>query len=100
VDRHEQTQCRGTGIDFSQSFELTTPTDLGLVCFNLKNAPEKNTERFMTHLQSMPEDGAAFLVYPSQWQGMPFVRIALAGVNTSLNDVKTFWQLCEAWQAR
>jgi glutamate/tyrosine decarboxylase-like PLP-dependent enzyme len=84
-------------IDRSDEFELIAKTDLGLVCFALKDASQM--ERYLKCLEQSGQMGQRFLVYPSMVEGRQFIRVALGGANTSLDHVKELWSdLKEAQQ--
>lgn len=82
-------------IQSSDNFELVVETDLGLVCFHPVDSGA--TESLVNYLQSAP--GNRYLVYPSKINGKLFIRVALGGSNTTLEDVKQFWQTCLNWHA-
>jgi len=82
-------------IDESDDFTLTVENDLGLVCFSPKDS--NKTGDLIAYLQNDNNDNPGFLLYPSQINGEAFIRVALGGVNTSFNDVESFWKTCEQW---
>lgn len=86
-------------VKASQRFELPVKTDLGLVCFKLKAPSSRPLEDLVRHLQTVQNGGGPFLVYPSQLCGEAIIRVALGGVNTKMEDVKSFWQECENWSS-
>lgn len=82
-------------IDKDKNFEQVATTDLGLVC--LKPKKNKSVASLIQSLQSESDMHSPYLIYPSKLNGEEFIRIALGGVNTSLENVKQFWLMCQHW---
>ena len=82
-------------IDRDNSFEQVVTTDLGLVCFRPTDG--KSVSNLIASLQSEDGEGSPYLIYPSKLQGEDFIRVALGGANTSMENVEHFWGMCREW---
>ena len=82
-------------IDKDPSFEQMVDTDLGLVCFRPTGG--RSVSSLIQALQSAQDEASPYLVYPSKLNGEEFIRVALGGANTSLENVKQFWAMCQRW---
>ena len=92
----DQANWLRNNINNSKDFELTVNNNLGLVCFSPKDS--SNTDDLVAYLQTEKANQPAFLLYPSQINSKPFIRVALGGTNTEFNDVEAFWSACEQWE--
>lgn len=81
-------------IDQSDAFEQVAKTDLGLVCFATRDPA--SMDGFVNRLNQLADDGEQFLLYPSTLHGRPFIRVALGGMNTTEDDVRSLWATLRA----
>lgn len=81
-------------IDQSDAFEQIAKTDLGLVCFATRD--QEKMDEFVSKLDQLAAGGEQFLLYPSSLHDRRFLRVALGGMNTTLDDVKSLWATIQA----
>jgi len=91
----EQADWLRLEIDKDQNFEQIVRTDLGLVCF--RPTKHNSISSLIQSLQSEDGEVSPFLIYPSKLNGEEFIRFALGGANTSIENVKQFWEVCQRW---
>lgn len=82
-------------IDASSTLQQFVTTDLGLVCFRLKSDDKAKNAHFLTAIETSSNNGRDFLIYPSMLEQESFLRLALGGIGTTLDDVKEILDACE-----
>lgn len=81
-------------IDASKHFAQIVRGRFGLLCFALRDQDLKANQEFIARLGQLSQDGREFLLYPSVLDGRPFLRVALGGNHTTMEDLKAFWAAC------
>lgn len=90
VERNcDQAAWLGEQIDQSRHFRLLAPVNMNVVCFTLAGEPTiVDIQRILAWLR---DDGRVYLT-PTQYGGVPGIRVAISNWQTAQTDVKICWQ--------
>ncbi|MCA9970851.1 MAG: aspartate aminotransferase family protein, partial [Anaerolineales bacterium] len=94
VERNcDQAQALGARLAANSQFELLAPVRLNGVVFTLAGRPPMAAIR--AFLDWLRDDGRLFLT-PTQFQGVPAIRISLVNWQTAAKDVDVAWAALQA----
>lgn len=79
-------QALAVRVEQSRMFQLLARCHFNVVCFTLKNQPERSTEV----LDALTADGSAFMT-PTTYDGTPGIRAAFCNWRTTAADVDRAW---------
>ncbi|MCZ7668917.1 MAG: pyridoxal-dependent decarboxylase [Chloroflexi bacterium] len=90
VERNcDQAAWLGEQIDQSRHFRLLAPVNMNVVCFTLAGEPTiVDIQRILAWLR---DDGRVYLT-PTQYGGVPGIRVAISNWQTAQTDVEICWQ--------
>ena len=98
VERNcDQAAWLGEQIDQSAQFRLLAPVNMNVVCFTLAGEPMMaDIQRLLAWLR---DDGRVYLT-PTQYGGVPAIRVAISNWQTEQKDVEICWQALQEAVAR